>query len=132
MRNFVVTFGLAIGATLIASAAMADEYHDQCVARGRTSVDFSECGSSWVGREESRLMQAWKRTYGALSLPSAKARLLAEQRKWIAYKDSSCALYGAAEEFGSIGWSIALPNCRARVIRDRTDQLNEYRTFKGR
>ena len=66
-----------------------------------------------------------------VELSEWKASLLAEQRLWISYKMASCKFYNTSEEFGSIGWSIQLPHCRAKVISDRVNQLNDYRRDIG-
>lgn len=126
MQRLALLLILTFGSWLYPEAALADEYYDNCVARGHTSTDFAICGNEWVEREEAALTLAWRRVYGGQTSSSAKAALLDEQRKWIAYKDSSCKLFNVAESYGSIGWSINLPSCRARVIRERIGQLNDY------
>lgn len=131
MRKTLTAIGIALTALLYSNAVSADEYYDRCVAQGRTSTDFAECGNVWVEREEVALTQAWRRVYGGLSSQSAKSSLLAEQRLWIAYKDASCRFFNTSEEFGSIGWSISLPQCRARVIHERVNQLNDYHRQNG-
>lgn len=131
MKSTLASIGIAVGILTFSNAASADEYHARCVARGSTSTDFAKCGNELVEREEAALTQTWRRVYGGLTSHAAKTRLLAEQRKWIAYKDSACLLFTTAEEFGSMGWSIELPSCRARVIRERVNQLNDYRTHSG-
>ena len=106
--------------------ARADEYHERCMASAVTSTDYAECGNEWVEREESALTLAWRRVYNSFEAGTAKARLLAEQRLWIAYKDKACSLYGDTRSFGSMGWSLELPSCRAQIIRERIELLNSY------
>ncbi|MAF74419.1 MAG: hypothetical protein CL820_08410 [Croceicoccus sp.] len=131
MKTRLAAIGIAFGALLYANSASADEYFERCVAQGSTSTDFAQCGAAWVEREEAALTQAWRRAYGSLSTQKAKSSLLAEQRLWISYKMASCKFYNTSEEFGSIGWSIQLPHCRAKVISDRVNQLNDYRRDIG-
>lgn len=117
-----------LGANLWCEEAHASSAYDACMAKSSTSFDFSQCGSASVAREEAALAVAWRQTYKQLSSPEAKARLLQEQRLWIKYKDASCGFFGT-DEFGSMGWSEKLPECRIRVIRARIDQLSTYRAF---
>ena len=111
---------------LLPEKAQADEYHDRCVARGSTSTDFAICGNEWVKREEAALALTWRRVYGSFEPGPAKTKLLGEQRLWISYKDAACGLFSDSQSFGSIGWAIELPSCRAQVIRDRIELLNSY------
>ena len=131
MKTKVTSIGIALGVLCWANTASADEYYDRCVAQGQTSADYAECGNRWVEREEAALTQAWRRVYNGLSTQSARSSLLAEQRLWIAYKDAACQFFNASEEFGSIGWAISLPQCRAEVIRSRVNQLNDYHRHNG-
>lgn len=131
MRKALAYAGIVLGGALWANSASADEYYDRCVGAESTSTNFAKCGGEWVEREEAALLQAWRRAYGGLTSQSAKSSLLAEQRLWIAYKDGSCQFFNTTEEFGSIGWSISMPQCRAQVIRERVNQLNDYSRQSG-
>ena len=108
------------------SPAPADEQHERCMAAGQTTLDYEKCGSEWVAREDAELNRVWRRVYGGLESRAVKRDLLAEQRRWVKYKESSCLLFRNREEFGSIGWALQFPTCRAGVIRERTDRLRQY------
>ena len=96
------------------------------MAAGQTTLDYEKCGSEWVAREDAELNRVWRRVYGGLESRAVKRDLLAEQRRWVKYKESSCLLFRNREEFGSIGWALQFPTCRAGVIRERTDRLRQY------
>ena len=117
-----LSIGAAIGLCLLAVApAHADAVYDGCAAKAVSNVDYSDCGSAWIMREDKRLNAAWKRLYPDLP-PQSKKDLLAEQRLWIAYKDKSC-LWRANGDWGREGQVIAYPTCRAKVIGDRAAYL---------
>lgn len=127
---------LLIGAALFclsASAANADRVFEQCVdGSDQTDKAAITCGSDWIAREEVKLNAAWKRTLAIVGGSKTKqgASLLQEQRAWIAFKDKSCLHYdtpglsGLEHRNGRI--------CRARVVADRTAQLeNIIADFPG-
>lgn len=123
------TAAMAAGVLCIAcsSLASADEQHDRCMAAGRTTVDYQNCGAAWIAREEAELNRVWRRVYDSIASEAVRRDLLAEQRRWVDYKSASCRLFGNRENFGSYGSAVQFPICRAEVIRARTDQLGGYR-----
>lgn len=105
-------------------AALADQDYDKCIiASDSSNAAWSNCGSDWIKREDDRLNAAWKAAYGRAQ-GSIKTAMLAEQRKWNDYKEVSCQLYG--EGFGREGQVLAFPDCRAKVIAQRTRELQAY------
>ncbi len=113
---------LALLSLIAATPAMADPVYDACTDKAVSNVDYSDCGSAWIGREDVRLNRAWKILYPGLPALSKKD-LLDEQRAWIAYKDKSC-LWRANGDWGREGQVIFYPTCRAKVIADRADYLD--------
>ncbi len=127
---------LLIGAALFclsASAANADRAFEQCVDGSDQSDKAAiACGSAWVAREEAQLNATWKRALAIVGGSKSKqgASLLQEQRAWIGFKDKSCLHYdtpglsGLEHRNGRI--------CRARIVADRTAQLeNIIADFPG-
>lgn len=96
--------------------------YDSCMKTAMTSRDMGGCGGAWVKAADTELNSLWKRLLPALPKKAA-AELRASQRRWIAYKDGSCAVY--YEGFGSAGRSISAPRCRAKIIEQRIDTLND-------
>lgn len=113
---------------LSVSHAFADDAYDRCVKESdSTSVAFQQCGVEWILREERRLNEVWKAVY-AVAIGRTRADLLNEQRAWIVYKDKSCEFY-ANSDYGSQGRVLNYPNCRARVLGQRTKELAEFGVF---
>ena len=108
--------------------ASADEAYDKCVnASDGTNPAFSACGADWMKREDAKLNTAWKRVFAQLD-GDAKAALLAEQRAWNAFKETSCKFY-ATGDFGREGESVQFPICRAQMMAARTAVLDGYGKF---
>lgn len=128
LRNMVT---LLIGVFLISfpmHSAKADDYLERCISQSSgTSSDHYRCATDLWQREDTALNQTWQRVYGSMSQGHAKSALLNEQRAWNAYKDSACEFY--AEEFGSIGWSVSRPMCKAEKIKERIRDLEEYESY---
>lgn len=123
-------FGLkqiAAAATFIvavATNANADDQYDKCMESAETNVDFGKCGEVWIEREDAKLNATWKKLHGATT-GQTKKDLLAEQRLWIAFRESACQFYANGER-GREGEVIGAPACQASVIADRTKELEDY------
>lgn len=106
------------------SQPLADELYDQCIAS--TGDDkTSRCGHMWIDRADDQLNKVWKKLYGRLDdRVRTKEFLLAEQRYWNGYKGRSCIFYGS--DFGTDGEGRYYLPCRARVIEQRTKDLETY------
>ena len=103
-------------------AARADAAYDACMKAANTNFDFGACGEAYLKRADDALNAAWKKVYPLASGETAKD-LLAEEQAWIAYKEKSCLLYANGEQ-GREGRVISFAACRARVIEERTTDLN--------
>lgn len=125
---------LAIAALcLCAPAAQADRAWETCMDNSDQSDPAAiDCNNQWIRREEALLASTWKKTLALVGGSKSKqgASLLAEQRAWIVFKDKSCQHYytpglsSLERRNGGI--------CRARVIADRTAQLeNIIADFPG-
>jgi len=113
-----------------ASPAWADALYDKCMNDSKgTNYDWSVCGGEWLQRADRKLNEVWKLVYGKAE-GQTKSDLLAEQRAWNAYKETSCTFY-QNDDWGREGQVLHYPNCRAGIIEDRIKQLQEYGKFIG-
>lgn len=121
---------VAAGVFLAAAAApaAADDLYDQCLKKADgTNTAWAQCGGEWITREDAKLNKAWHQVYGQTD-GQTKTDLLAEQRLWNAYKESSCNFY-ANGDWGREGQVLNFSECRASVIAARTAELQEYGKF---
>ncbi|MBW6425850.1 DUF1311 domain-containing protein [Rhizobium sp. XQZ8] len=110
------------------SPASADSLYDKCMdmADG-INPGFGKCGGEWVARADAKLNTAWKELMGHFKdREEAKQYLLTEQRLWNAYKESGSNFYNSG--FGREGQVIHFPACRARIIENRINDLEIYRS----
>ncbi len=108
-----------------AGPALADKIYEKCINQSDGSNSaWSQCGGDWLKRADGKLNTAWKKVYGQAD-GQTKTDLLAEQRLWNSYKESSCNFY-ANGDWGREGQVLSYPSCRASVIEARTKQLQEY------
>ena len=108
---------------LAASLALADDGYDKCMETAVTNPDFAACGTQLLERRDAELNRVWKEAVADLDDPT-KAALLAEQRRWIAYRDKSC-VYWTTGAFGREGQTVHFYTCRAAVIDARIAYLEE-------
>jgi uncharacterized protein YecT (DUF1311 family) len=119
-------------AVLVLSAARAraeetykaDREFATCVGKvpDGSNMGAFECGKALLAREETRLQQTWNTVYKGLTDTDAKARLLADERRWAAYKDATCTFW--AQDSGSMGHA-QYPLCIAEIVAARRDFLKE-------
>lgn len=110
---------------LAAQPARADDAYDACLGDAEASMqDMGACGTAWIEREDVRLNETWQALLA--ELPEASEDMLRdEQRAWLAYRDQTCLFYLDPVEYGQVGRYLSYPSCRAFVIAQRTDALNE-------
>lgn len=106
--------------------AFADGLYDKCMDEADgTNPGFGKCGGEWVARADATLNLVWKKLMLQFKdREEARETLLTEQRLWNAYKESSCNVY--TTDFGREGQVIQFPTCRAAVIEQRTQELQNY------
>jgi uncharacterized protein YecT (DUF1311 family) len=110
---------------LLALPARADDTYDVCLREADVSMqDMGACGGAWMEREDARLNDAWQALLEELPEES-QPMLRDEQRAWLSYRDKSCLFYLDPANYGSIGRHLSYPSCRAFVIAQRTQALNE-------
>ena len=130
MRALGLAAGAALLGGLLAPDANADDAYERCVADNETNSGWSRCGGEVLAREDARLNAAWQQVFGRQT-GQTKRDLLAEQRAWNAYKETSCR-YFANGDFGREGAVLSYPACRAGVIADRTKALKGMFEEDGR
>ncbi|MFP4539279.1 MAG: lysozyme inhibitor LprI family protein [Dichotomicrobium sp.] len=108
----------------LATSARADDRYDKCMQGAETNAEFGKCGEEWIKREDAKLNATWKRLHGAAT-GQTKKDLLAEQRLWIAFRESACKFY-ANGDWGRESQVIDALACQAGLIADRTKELEEY------
>jgi len=110
---------------LLALPARADDAYDVCLRKADVSMqEMGACGGAWMEREDTRLNAAWQALLEELP-EEGQPMLRDEQRAWLAYRDRSCLFYLDPAAYGSIGRHLSYPSCRAFVIAQRTQALNE-------
>ncbi|MEF2551733.1 lysozyme inhibitor LprI family protein [Aurantimonas sp. A2-1-M11] len=110
---------------LLALPARADDAYDACLREADASMqDMGACGGAWVEREDARLNDAWQALLAELPEDS-QPMLRDEQRAWLTYRDQTCLFYLDPVEYGQIGRHLSYPSCRAFIIAQRTQALNE-------
>lgn len=121
---------LAAGALLFAAggSALADDTYGQCIKNSDgTNSAWAQCSGDWIEREDAKLNKVWKEVYGQTD-GQTKTDLLAEQRLWNTYKESSCNFY-ANGDWGREGQVLHYGACRASIIAARTRTLQDYGKF---
>ncbi|WP_157020312.1 lysozyme inhibitor LprI family protein [Mesorhizobium xinjiangense] len=113
---------------LVAGPAAGDAIYDGCIDKSDgTNAAWAQCGGDWLKREDKKLNATWKTTFAATD-GQTKKDILAEQRLWIAYKESACSFY-ANGDWGREGQVLDYAACRAGVIAARTKELQAYGDF---
>jgi uncharacterized protein YecT (DUF1311 family) len=119
---------LAVIIAFSASPAFADKLYDKCINQSDgTNTAWGQCGGDWLKRADNKLNTTWKKIYEQVD-GQTKTDLLAEQRLWNSFKESSCNFYTNGD-WGREGQVLHYPGCRATVIEARTKQLQEYIAF---
>ncbi|HVM79111.1 MAG TPA: lysozyme inhibitor LprI family protein [Stellaceae bacterium] len=130
LGNRSAIWGLLVLVLCAREAAAQSADWKKCVDGTTTNVEWSRCGQEEIDRQEARLNAAWKQAFacfsGAEEMAKAKQDFLAEQRLWVKWKDASCNFYAEGEAFGREGQVVSYPACRAAVILQRTQFLEEF------
>ena len=80
-----------------------------------------------LDRLEAALNTAWKDAQASVDQQTQKD-LLAEQRAWLKFRDSSCRFW-ASGSYGRDGQVLYFIQCRAEITRTRISDLNEISEF---
>lgn len=110
-------------ATLGASGSVALAQGTSCKPTA-TQIELTQCADAAYKRADAKLNAAYK-----TAMAKAKAKgagdataLRDAQRKWIGKRDATCDAEGAEYGGGSMA-SLAILQCRERLTRERTAQL---------
>ena len=117
----ILLLGQAAGSSDAAPLSRSDQAYRDCIDSHITNYDWGLCGGAWQTREDARLNQVWRRVYSALPAQS-KADLLADQRRWISFKDQSCKLHSNGD-WGREGQVLGYPACKVDLIKARIGYL---------
>jgi len=101
----------------------SEALYEQCTDKAEADYDFYECHVAYLDNLDKLLNEVWHELYHQRAPVSTRAQkaLLNEQRKWIAFKDSSCLFWTFG--FGTIGRHINFPSCREKIIEHRNKVL---------
>jgi uncharacterized protein YecT (DUF1311 family) len=122
---FIATLAVAAAAHARAEGTYkADHEFATCVGKVRDGDNGGtyECSKGLLTREEGRLQQTWNTVYKGLTDTDVKARLLADQRRWVAFKDQTCGFW--ATDSGAMGHA-QFPLCVAEIVAARRGFLKE-------
>lgn len=111
----------AAGSASAAHISPSDQAYRDCIDSHTSNYDWGVCGGAWQAREDARLNEVWQRIYPKLPAQS-KADLLADQRRWIAFKDQSCKLHSNGD-WGREGQVLGYPACMVDLIKARVQYL---------
>lgn len=115
-------FGFFAAALAWTSPVLADDAYSQCIDGTSSNPEWAGCGEAFLGRLDSALNAAWNKANASLDKQSRKD-LLAEQRAWLKFRNSSC-LFWANGSYGREGQVLHFYGCRAAVIEARIAALN--------
>ena len=97
----------------------------------RTQFDLNVCSFRDSLRTEIELNRGWEAAAAyARAMDGHKSlefrRLLAAQRKWIAYRDAQCAVEAGPRESGGTIWALIQNSCMEKLAKARIAELREY------
>lgn len=117
-----------ISTGVMGSSAHADEAYDRCMeVSDGTNTDWAQCSGEYLARLDEQLNDAWQRVFPEVT-PAGQVLLRTEQRAWNTFKEASCLYYGNWD-CGREGQVLHMPLCRAKIIEQRIDYLNELSEF---
>ena len=118
--------GLALAAP--GKAAASDPYtagYQRCLdaPQGQTTVGMMDCADAELKIQDARLNAAYRKAISGLN-PRQKAKLVAAQRAWVAFRDADCTSL-EDEDWGSLSRINAAVCVLTRTV-DRTNDLKDY------
>ncbi|ADH89201.1 protein of unknown function DUF1311 [Ancylobacter novellus DSM 506] len=120
MVAFALRWAVAAAITfpgVISGPALAQDCADP------TQMGLDQCAGAAFKKSDARLNQVYGQIAARLSGDAAtKAKLVAAQRAWIAFRDAECAFRAAGVEGGSIH-SMTVTLCRKDVTDRRVTEL---------
>jgi uncharacterized protein YecT (DUF1311 family) len=110
-----------------ATPASAVDAYGHCLGSSATNLEWGECGEALLNRLEAALNSAWKGATASVDQQTQKD-LLAEQRAWLKFRDSSCRFW-ANGSYGRDGQVLYFIQCRAEITNNRISELNRIGEF---
>lgn len=107
--------------------ASAETTWRDCVDKTTTNMEWGACSGDYIRSADQALNAAWKQLMAAAQ-GQTKADLIAEEKAWIAYRETACKFY-LNGDYGREGQVLHGPACIASLIEKRTTELNAYLTF---
>jgi uncharacterized protein YecT (DUF1311 family) len=118
-------------ATLSAAAtnnSLPNSAVEKCEAEAQTQSEINDCAAKDARAADERLNRAYRNMMGNVDAED-KAKLVAAQRAWIAFRDADCAFWSSGG--GSIApWSYS--SCIADHSRARAKELDGWPSYTGR
>jgi len=120
-KRMVFAVWLALG---LPATGLADVLYDSCL-RADTGDGSGKCAREWLNRAETTMQQQWERLL-LVTEADTRARIVAEQQAWQAFRADACQFYADTAAFGAEVQETVMPACIANVIGVRAGQLRDY------
>lgn len=127
--GIITTAGLTSGAAQAEPAPAVQTTLQSCLdATNGGDLAMKDCYVAYANAEDARLNAAWARLMKAVGGPRGKlgAALLAEQRPWVRFKETSCRHYTTVS--GTAG-RLQSQTCYADTISRRADEIEQFAAF---
>ncbi len=104
---------------------LSDVQH--CMAGKTTNIEWAKCTANELKLQEVLLQKTWKKLEATYwNRDEGYRALVDEQKQWEAFKEQACGVY--AIDFGREGQVLNAPTCKAKIIEQRTEYLQELLT----
>ena len=124
MMTPMILTAILLSATPVSSAETAWR---ACIDRTGTNLEWSRCSGVFVQEADAALNAKWAQLM-AVAEGKTKADLVAEERAWVAYRETACRFYRNGD-WGREGEVLHGPGCVAAAIEQRTQVLSGYLAF---
>lgn len=128
----IVILGCSSAAVLGQTATGSASSLEATCADKTSNVEITACAAAFAAKADRDLNAVWQRVLssidGATHLTKAqradwRAKLIAAQRHWVAFKTADCREPVGYEWFGGSGMSSAVSTCLAKHTTDRMQDL---------
>ena len=92
----------------------------------QTQLDMNICADLRYQAADDRLNSIWSQVKPQMDAGGLGGLLLDAQRKWLTFRDASCAIERARFDGGSIA-PMMFSDCMTRLTEARTESLIEFR-----
>ena len=112
--------------------AGASSQYDECMKDKSTNLEWSQCGSAEIARQEARLAAAWTKALSCFSSRKTeeeasriKEQFIDAQNLWIKWKNVACDFYTRPGS-GRESQVVDFPICEAEIISQRATWLENF------